>query len=725
MDAKQLCFYMRVYLFDSIQSRFFNVMLLLAAILFLSDAYAQDSTRWYLPEGANARLSKGSPTDVQFSPDGTQIAVASSIGIWLYDAQTEQEIDLLTDHVRGVRSCMYSPDGTILAGGGMDGTLLLWDVSTRQLITTFKGHDQWRWVITLAFSPDGRTLASSANYEDAVQLWDVPTAQHRATFTGHAGVTAEGRPGGVTAVAFSPDGRTLASSSRDGTIRLWDVATGEHDAILVGPEVLTLAFSPDGRTLASGDKGNRIHLWDMDTHQSRWNFIEPTQLVSAIAFSPDGTLLASEGEDDAIRLWDANTGQQNAILTAHTRPIRSLTFSPDGRTLASVGEGNTVRLWDIDMLWAPNTTYTESKSILHAHPGYITAIAFSPDSKLLASGSDDLVFRVWNTETAKVRESFIAGDTGWIRAAAFFADGVAFASTASTGADTGVHLWRTRGGTQALLTLQQGSVYTATRFSPDGSILASVDGLDDVILLWDSTTGERLATLEGHRHWIFALAFSLDGEMLASGGGDSAVLLWDIGSGQHLATLGKQDVTQGRRDDVYALAFSPDGRTLASGGADGLIQLWDTDTTQRLSTLSGHTYEVDALAFSPDGGTLASGGGGWEGIILLWDATTFRTPDPQVSPISILKGHTREVEELTFSPDGRTLASGSRDGTILLWEITSGLTQIPADVNGDGVVNVLDLTFIASRLGKASPDVNGDGVVNVLDLVLVAQHIGE
>lgn len=701
---------------------FFVTFLLFALVLFLHESFAEDSTRWHLPEGTRARLGKGAPTDVQFSPDGTQIAVASSIGIWLYDAQTEEKIDLLTDHVRGIRSCMYSPDGTILAGGGTDGTLLLWDVSTRQLITTFKGHNQWQWVITLAFSPDGKTVASSANYEDVVQLWDVPTAEHRAALKGHAGVTAEGRPGGVTAVAFSPDGRTLASSSRDGTIRLWDVATGEHDAILVGPEVLTLAFSPDGRTLASGDKGNRIHLWDMDTHQSRWNFIEPTQLVSAIAFSPDGTLLASEGEDDAIRLWDTNTGQQKAILTAHTRPILSLTFSPDGRTLASVGEGNTVRLWDIDMLSAPNTVYTESKSILHAHPGRITALAFSSDSRLLASGSDDRVFRVWNTETAKAQESFITGDNGRIRAAAFLSSGVAFAST---GADTGVHLWRAGNGTRAPLTLQQGSVYTATMFSPDGATLASVDGLNDTILLSDLATGERLATLEGHTHWIFALAFSLDGKMLASGGGDSAVLLWDIDSGQHLATLGKQDVTQGRRDDVYALAFSPDGRTLASGGADGLIQLWDVDTTQRISTLSGHTYEVDALAFSPDGGTLASGGGGWDGTILLWDAATFRTPDLQVSPMNTLKGHTRAVEELTFSPDGRTLASGSWDGTILLWEFTSQSSPVTSDVNGDGVVNVLDLTFIASRFGADSPDLNGDGVVNVLDLVLVAQQIGE
>ena len=194
------------------QFLFCFIVLVFGFVLFFHEGFTEDSTRWDLPEGASARLSKGNPTDVQFSPDGTQMAVASSIGIWLYDAQTYQEVDLLTDHTRGIRSCVYSPDGTILAGGGTDGTLLLWDVATRQLVTTIKGHE--RWVITLAFSPDGSTLASGANYEEVVQLWDVATAEHRATFTGHTG--------GITAVAFSPDGSTLASGSRDGTIRLWD-----------------------------------------------------------------------------------------------------------------------------------------------------------------------------------------------------------------------------------------------------------------------------------------------------------------------------------------------------------------------------------------------------------------------------------------------------------------------------------------------------------------------
>ena len=202
------------------------------------------------------------------------------------------------NHTRGIWSCAYSPDGTILAGGGADGTLLLWDTTTRQLRTKLKRHG--RRIVTLAFAFDGSMLASGADYEDAVQLWDVAEAKYRTTFIGHTE--------GIRAVAFSLDSRTLASGSRDGSVRIWDVVTGEHRVALTTAPVSTLAFSPDSRTLAVGSRNNAVQLWDLQTDQLRDSFIGHTDSISTVAFSPDGNSLVSADVDGVIRLWDADTG---------------------------------------------------------------------------------------------------------------------------------------------------------------------------------------------------------------------------------------------------------------------------------------------------------------------------------------------------------------------------------------------------------------------------------
>ena len=238
----------------------FSIALLLAGVLFVQASRAQDYTRWHLPDCALARLGKGIIGDVAWSPDGTRLAVTSSIGIWLYDAATGDEVALLTGHTDRVWSVVFSPDGQTLASGSWDETIRLWEVASGQEKATLEGHTGP--VTSVSFSPDGQTLASGS-LDKTVRLWEVASGQEKATLEGHTS--------GVFSVSFSPDGQTLASGSDDGTIRLWEVASGQEKATLEGHTsgVFSVSFSPDGQTLASRGSDGTIRLWEVASGQEK------------------------------------------------------------------------------------------------------------------------------------------------------------------------------------------------------------------------------------------------------------------------------------------------------------------------------------------------------------------------------------------------------------------------------------------------------------------------
>ena len=217
-----------------------------------------ENPQWHLPEGAIARLGKGTVNDITYAPDGTQFTIVSSIGMWVYDVQTGEPIDLFTGHTDIVSSAAYSPDGSTLASGSWDNTLRLWDAHTGHLKTTLSGHKDR--VVSLAYSPDGSTLASGS-WDSTLRLWDIHTGQPKTILIGHAHR--------VNAVAFSPDGSTLASADEEGEIRLWDVDTGQTLAILTSDTQSSpaTAFSPDGTTLATGTQAGTVQLWDVGTGQ--------------------------------------------------------------------------------------------------------------------------------------------------------------------------------------------------------------------------------------------------------------------------------------------------------------------------------------------------------------------------------------------------------------------------------------------------------------------------
>ena len=352
------------------------------------------------------------------------------------------------------------------------------------------------------------TLLLPSTFAQDYMRWELPE-----------GATTRLGKGSIREIQYAPDGRTLASGSRDNTIRLWDPVTGEQEQTLAGNtnSVLSVAFSPDGRTLASGAVDKTVRLWDPVTSELKRRITGHPDMVFSVAFSPDGRTLASGAEDATVRLWDPVTGELKRTLTGHSNVVSNVAFSPDGQTLASGAGDGTVGLWDV--------VTGEQKQTLRGHMHWVESIAFSPDGSTLASGAREKTIRLWDVVTGEQKRT-LTGHMHWVKSIAF---------------------------------------------SPDGRTLASGAG-DDPVCLWDVVTGEQKRTLTGtkHRHWVKSVAFSPDGRTLASGADSGTVCLWDPVTGELKRTL----INGGSIITSSSVAFSPDGHTLAIGNMDGTVLLW-------------------------------------------------------------------------------------------------------------------------------------------------------
>ena len=641
-----------------------------------------DYQTWHLPEGAMARLGKGKIGDseraIAFSPDGQYLAVASGIGIWLYDVATYRELALIPGHITFVA---FSPDGTLLVLGRDGGSVELWDVSTRTNIATL---GNWN-VTSVAFSPDG-TLLALGIYGGSIELWDVSTRTNIATLKGHTDR--------VNSVTFSPDGTTLALGSGGGSIELWDVSTRTNIATLKGHTdgVNSVTFSPDGTLLASGGRDNTVKLWDVATRRNVVTLEgQGVSQVKSVVFSPDGTTLAS-GSWRRVTLWDIATRRNIATLEKHVNQVQSVVFSPDGTILAS-GSGGRVELWDVAK---------QNITTLEKHVSQVESVVFSPDGTTLASGSWGRV-KLWDVATRR-NIATLEGDTGQVESVVFSPDGTTLASGGTW--DNTVKLWDVATRTNIATLKGHTNSVLSVAFSPDGTTLAS-GSFDNTVKLWDVATRTNITTFEGHTYRVQSVSFSPDGTTLASGDGewgqDGIVKLWDVATWTNITTL------KGHTNRVNSVVFSPDGKMLASGSADRTVKLWDVATWTNIATLEG--YPVD-LSFSPDGTILASGGHG----IKLWDVAT-RTK------IATLEGHASTVFSVSFSPDGTILASGSNDGTVLLWDmekLTQPQPQTLVKVSGDKQEGVPSAP-LANPLIVEVKDQNG----NVLEGVAVTFSVTE
>jgi WD40 repeat protein len=510
---------------------------------------------------------------------------------------------------------------------------------SRWELATLRGHTDM--VFAVAYSPDGQTLATGAA-DQTVRLWDPRTGQTRVTLKGHTG--------GINSVVFAPDGQTVVTGSLDSTVRLWDATTGRPKATLQGhtAAVALVAFAPDGQTLATGSHDTTVRLWDVTTGRTRATLQGHTSPVTSLAFGPDGSTLATGSGDQTVRLWDPRTGQARAALKEHTGGVTCLAFCPGGSTLAIASPDQSVRLWD--------ATTGQHKTTLRGPPG-ANAMAFSPDGQTLATGSADRTVRLWDATTGQHKVT-LRGHMSQISSVVFSPDGLTLASASW---DQTVRLWDVTARQPKATFRGHAEMVTAVAFSPDGRTLVS-GSWDQTVRLWDAQTGRTKATLQGHTDLVSAVAFGPDGLSLASGSSDETVRLWDAGTGHTRAIL------KGHTSNIRSVVFSPDGQTLASGSNDKTVRLWDAGTGQTKATLHGHTLWVLSVAFSPDGHTLASGSE--DKTVRLWDARTGPTR-------AVLRGPTDFVRSVAFSPDGRRIfAWDAATDKVLAWTVEDGQ---PAD----------------------------------------------
>jgi WD40 repeat protein len=629
-----------------------------------------------------------------FSADGRLLATTGMGSrpeeIILWEVATGRERSRLRGHSGRVTCLAFSADGRTLATGGEDRTVKRWDVATGRRLSSVKG--KVGTVRFLGLAADGKTvaLAGQRTFPDRFG----PAGWTLAVMDADTGREVSfGRlsPPFVYSLALSADGKTLAASvavpevmNRSvPALKVWDLATKGERALLKGlnANAAFLAFAPDGRTLASAMNGQILYLWDVPAGRFRaaWR-----GAFGPLGFTADGRTLLTRGPAGA-KLWDVAAGRERFVFPG---AFGKVAISPDGRTLASDG-GGALKLWDVPR-------HRQAVAVLAGHTGKVNAVALTRDGKLLASAGNDTTARLWDVATGKTRT--VLPHSQPVRAVAFSPDGQTLATGSSElvgGKPAGIIcLWETATGRKRATLRGHIDPVTCLAFSPDGKTLAAAgEGLlkpgpkggapivkKGRVRLWDVATRRERTSITQNLGGITCLAFSPDGKRLAVGfgipaqqafGGD--VLVADLtapdGEPVFLSRVPvKQDTKPRDMTPVTCLAFSPRGRILArgSGGRDPIQQpladkvtLWHSASWQPYAALAGHTGLITALSFSADGRTLATASR--DRTVRLWDLETRQE-------ILSLKGHRGEVTSVAFSADGKTLVSGGAAGEVIIWE---------------------------------------------------------
>jgi eukaryotic-like serine/threonine-protein kinase len=503
-------------------------------------------------------------------------------------------------------------------------------------LRTLRGHDDE--VNSVAYSPDGRFIATSSK-DFTLKLWNCSTGDLVHRLAGHTET--------VWGIAYSPDGQRIASASEDKTVRIWDTSTGQSVQTLRGHSnvVRDVAFSPDGQRIASASMDGTVMVWDAVRGERLNTLRGHSSFVLGVAYSRDGRQIASASNDRTVKLWTAATGQEALTLRGHSSVVMAVAFGPDGRRVATGSGDHTVKLWD--------AVTGQALTTLRGHAEGVRDIAFSPDGSSIASASADQTARIWDVQTGQEIHSPL-GHFGQTLGVAYSPKGWQVATAC---ADRTVRLWGASTGHGALTLRGHTGMAKRLAYSPDGRQIVS-GGMDRTVKLWDAASGRELRTLRGHTDTVFDVAYRSDGRQIASTGNDGTVRLWDPATGRMLLTL------RGHLERVNGVEYSPDGRHIASASSDKTVRVWDTARGETELTLKGHEEQAWRVAYSPDGSRIASCDVG--GALKVWDAATGQA-------LFGFQGNTAGVYDVAYSPDGRLIASsGGTDHTITLWDAATG-----------------------------------------------------
>jgi WD40 repeat protein len=648
------------------------------------------------------------------SPDGKTLAATTQHHtVQLWDVATGKELRSIPAGF-GSSALSFSPDGTLLAAGGADQTVRLWEASTgkevRQLRRVPKQPGNRVAVVggffgagSLAFSPDGKLLATpeilfdNGKVNTFITLWEVATGKELRQI--EAGMGA-----GTLALAFAPDGKTLAYANSNG-VRLCSAETGREIRPVGPPQFGTsqLVFSPDGKTLAARTMTERrVRLYAVDTGKLAHELGDHSTILGAnprfamgfgvaveggLAFSRDGKLVAA-GEGNTVRFWAAGAGKEAAGAGGHRGDISGLAITPGGKLVASWAADSTVRLWE---------AATGKERHQFRAPVGTTCVALAPDGQTAALGNVDSHVHLHDLATGR-QLSLLLGDRNATAVVAFSPDGKTVAS--QDGFNHTIRLYEVATAKElrvigppppkevnpngaVFVLMGPGQSRVGLAFSPDGRLIASprvnngnapggfAPGMQmqTTLHLWSASTGKEVQKIVlPPQSGLVSFAFAPDGRVLATEHTDQTIILWEVASGKERARLGKPPAMQpppggmvmvggikagfggfGMPAASPTLAFAPDGRSLAAAGPDRSIRLWDIAAGKEVGALKGHEGGVTALAFAPDGKALASGSG--DTTILVWDASRLN-PAAQVKTVQLPAADVQTLWADLAGPDG-------------------------------------------------------------------------